>query len=368
MLEKNQRKIVPWSFRADDNSDTTLRLASRVFEFAQEGICLTDPEGTIGYINPAFTHTTGYTAKEALGNNPRILKSGRHKEDFYKVMWQDLTETGQWQGEIWNKRKNGQIYPETLNIHAVRNEESVLTHYVAIFRDISADVEMRKEVELAGSIQRNILRPDFSHEALKMKSIFLPYNHLSGDYYDYRWDEKNQTLRGILFDVMGHGVATALQVSALRVLFRQVEGRKLSLPEKMRWINKESISILPEDSFAGAVLFAIDLPRGQISYVMAGINQFLLLSKHAEEAGLKVVSQPGLFLGISEHEEYDEHQCEFKSGDGAVFLTDGFYDALLEKNASFSTMDIPGLMSLLNSDSFKNSIFDDATALGFIRG
>lgn len=367
MKERNCRKIVPWSFRADFNSDTTIRLASRVFEFAQEAICMTDPEGRIGYVNPAFTHTTGYTSEEALGKNPRVLKSGRHKDDFYKTMWLELTEKGQWQGEIWNKRKNGQIYPETLNIHAVRDEESVLTHYVAIFHDITADVEMRKEVELAGRIQKNILRADFSHEALKMKSIFLPYNHLGGDYYDYRWDEKNQIFRGFLFDVMGHGIVTALQVSALRVLFRQAVERKLSLPGKMHWMNKESISILPEDSFAGALLFEIDILRGQMSYVMAGINHFLLFSKQNPTAGLNVVSQPGLFLGISEQEEYEEHRCELEPGDGVIFLTDGFYDRLLEQNVSLSKLDIPSLMNLLDSLAFQRGLFDDATALGFIR-
>lgn len=367
MKERSPRKIVPWSFKADFNGDTMIRLASRVFEFAQEGICMTNPAGQIDYVNPAFTRTTGYSTEEALGSNPRILKSGRHKNDFYQTMWQELNEKGQWQGEIWNRRKNGQIYPETLNIHAVRDEESVLTHYVAIFHDITADMEMRKEVELAGRIQKSILRPDFFHEALKMESIFLPYNHLGGDYYDYRWDEKNQVLRGFLFDVMGHGIVTALQVSALRVLFRQVVGKKLSLAEKMHWMNKESISILPEESFAGAVLFEIDLQKGQLNYVMAGINYFLLFSKVNENSSLSVVSQPGLFLGISKQEEYEEHQCALKPGDGAIFLTDGFYDRLIEQKVSLSKLDIPGVMDLLNSFSFSKGLVDDATALGFVR-
>lgn len=367
MKEMNHRKIVPWSLKADYNSDTTIRLASRVFEFAQEGICMTNPKGIIDYVNPAFTRTTGYSAEEALGRNPRILKSGRHKDDFYKTMWQELSEKGQWQGEIWNKRKNGQIYPETLNIHAVHDEASVLTHYVAIFHDITADVEMRKEVELAGRIQKSILRPDFSNEALTMKSIFLPYNHLSGDYYDYRWDETNQIFRGFLFDVMGHGIVTALQVSALRVLFRQGVGRKLSLSEKMQWMNKESISILPEDSFAGALLFEIDLLQGQIRYVMAGINHFLLFSKQDQDSALSVISQPGLFLGISEQAEYEEHQCVLNPGDGVVFLTDGFYDPLIEQMASLPKLDTHSLMNLLDSSSFSKGLYDDATALGFVR-
>lgn len=344
-------------------------LFARVFEYAQEGICITNLRGEIIYVNPAFTQTTGYTLEEALGKNPRLLKSGRHPQEFYATMWSDLREKGQWQREIWNKRKNGEIYPEWLNIHAVRNEKSILTHYVAIFRDITEDMEIRKEVQLAGQIQRNILRSDFVHEKLKMKSIYQPYQHLSGDYYDYRWDEKNQILKGFLFDVMGHGVATALQVSALRVLFRMVVGRKIPLSEKVEWMNQEAKSVLPEDSFAAGIFFDIDLNQRKLSYVMAGINHFLFYSGEGEQPGIKVLSQPGIFLGISEHAEFEEHECPLKEGDGMVFLTDGFYDLIQEKECPLQVMNHQSLMTWLDTLTEAKNLRDDATALGFnLRG
>lgn len=364
--DKNKRSLSwYWSFDVMDYDKSTRHIFAQVFELAQEGICITNPQGEIIYVNPAFTKTTGYTSDEVLGKNPRVLKSGRHSKEFYAKMWKDLTEKGQWQKEIWNKRKNGDIYPEWLNIHAVCNDSGVLTHYVAIFRDITEDMRIRKEVQLAGQIQRNILRPDFANDQLLMKSIYLPYQHLSGDYYDYRWDDNNHIFKGFLFDVMGHGVATALQVSALRVLFRMVAGRKIPLSEKVEWMNHEAKSILPEDSFAAAIFFDIDLAQGKLSYVMAGINHFLLYSREGDRAGIKVLSQPGLFLGISEHAEFEEHECPLKAGDGMVFLTDGFYDLVQEKECPLQIMTIDSLMDWLNSLSIGKELTDDATALAF---
>ncbi|MGE4273837.1 MAG: SpoIIE family protein phosphatase [Desulfitobacterium sp.] len=349
-----------------DFCESTGDIFARVFEYAQEGISITNPQGEIIYVNPAFTQTTGYTLAEALGKNPRILKSGRHSQQFYATMWEDLSVKGQWHGEIWNRRKNGEIYPEWLNIHAVRHGELGLTHYVAIFRDITEDMRIRQEVELAGRIQKKILRPDFANDKLTMKSIFLPYQHLSGDYYDYRWDEKNQIFKGFLFDVMGHGVVTALQVSALRVLFRQVVGRKISLSKKVEWMNKEAVGILPEDSFAAATLFDIDLAQGKLTYVMAGINHFLMSSAEGGGSGVEALRQPGIFLGISEHAEFEEHECSVRPGDGLIFLTDGFYDLIQAKAYPLQGESIMGVMTWLDSLAKKKELTDDATALGFI--
>ncbi|AHF06428.1 SpoIIE family protein phosphatase [Desulfitobacterium metallireducens] len=363
MKIESQQKLVDLCFETGYCSDAVIAVASRVFEAAQEGILMTNPHGRIEFVNPAFTQTTGYTLEEVLGKSPRILKSGRHTVDFYREMWLDLSEKRQWQGEIWNKRKNGEIYPETLAIHAVYDEKSELTHYFAIFTDITADMKRRKELELGGQIQKNILRPDLIHERLRMKSLFLPYDYLSGDSYDYRWDEENQIFKGFLFDVMGHGIVTALQVSALRAIFRYVVSKDLSLSEKMQWLNHESIAILPEEFFAGAILFNIDLLKETLTYSVAGINHFLIASR---EQGIRKVSQPGLFLGISAEEQYEECQCSFKPGDGAVFLTDGFMDPIQEKDISLENMDITNLMEVLSSMLFRENILDDATALGFI--
>lgn len=113
------------------------RISADVFEHALEGIMVADRDGRILKVNPAFTHTTGYTQEEAIGKTPRILQSGQHDEAFYKSFWEALTTRGQWQGDIWNKRKNGEVYPEWLNISSVRNGHGEIEYYIAIFSDIT---------------------------------------------------------------------------------------------------------------------------------------------------------------------------------------------------------------------------------------
>jgi diguanylate cyclase (GGDEF)-like protein/PAS domain S-box-containing protein len=114
-----------------------LRLADTVVKTVEEGVLVTDHDNLIVAVNPAFTTITGYSAEEVLGKNPRILSSGRHGKEFYTQMWQTLSATGGWRGEISDRRKNGEIYIEGLSIKLVRDEEGRITHYVGIFSDIS---------------------------------------------------------------------------------------------------------------------------------------------------------------------------------------------------------------------------------------
>jgi diguanylate cyclase (GGDEF)-like protein/PAS domain S-box-containing protein len=113
------------------------QLFAKIFATIQEGIIITDSQGRIQQVNPAFSQVTGYSAKEATGKKPNLLQSGQHPASFYQKLWEDLMATGHWQGEIWNRRKNGEVYPEWLNISAIRNETGQVTNYVGIFSDIS---------------------------------------------------------------------------------------------------------------------------------------------------------------------------------------------------------------------------------------
>lgn len=125
-------------------AEERLVFATKVFENSIEGIVVTDSQGTIMQVNPAFLAITGYGPEEAIGQNPRILKSDKHPPDFYEAMWRQLIENGQWAGEIWNRRKNGEAYPEWLTISAVRNQQMKITNYVSIFHDIS---ELKRQQE-----------------------------------------------------------------------------------------------------------------------------------------------------------------------------------------------------------------------------
>lgn len=114
------------------------RLATTVFENSIEAILITDENNQIIDTNDAFTRLTGYTRDEVLGQNPSLMKSGKHNQAFYENMWKDIQEKGAWEGEIWDRRKNGEIYPKWITISAVKNEKEEITHYVGIFSDITA--------------------------------------------------------------------------------------------------------------------------------------------------------------------------------------------------------------------------------------
>jgi diguanylate cyclase (GGDEF)-like protein/PAS domain S-box-containing protein len=117
--------------------DGRLRLAAQVFDSTQESIVMTDADGNIIAVNPAFEQITGYSEAEVLGQNPRLLRSGRHDNAFYRTIWSCLGSTGQWRGEIWNRRKNGQVYPERMGINAVREQHGRVSAYVSVSSDIS---------------------------------------------------------------------------------------------------------------------------------------------------------------------------------------------------------------------------------------
>ncbi|MBI5891245.1 MAG: PAS domain S-box protein [Nitrosomonadales bacterium] len=133
---------------ARKRSEEALRVAAAVFE-THDAILITDAQANIVRVNRAFSEITGYTAGEVIGKNPRIMSSGRQDKAFYVAMWQQLLATGSWSGEIWDRRKDGEIYPKWLTITAVKNERGDTTQYVAIFSDITA---RKQEEELIRSM------------------------------------------------------------------------------------------------------------------------------------------------------------------------------------------------------------------------
>ena len=136
--------IYVWMVRRQEQTEVEqgraeqkIRLAANAMENAVEGIIITDRETRIVSVNRAFTEITGYTEAEAIGNTPTALHSGLQDQSFYEEMWRHLHDKGRWEGEISNRRKNGEIYTELLSISAIRDESGEVTHYVGVFNDIS---------------------------------------------------------------------------------------------------------------------------------------------------------------------------------------------------------------------------------------
>lgn len=164
--------IAYWNFlrrRAREHAliDAQRRETEAAFSAMAEGAMISDAEGKILWVNDAFCRIFGYTREEVLGQTPRLLKSGRHDADFYRAMWAALEKEGQWRGEIWNRRKNGEIFPEALSIQALKGPHGETLRYISVFSDISE----RKKNEEALEEQRR--RLEESERQLRELAAFL---------------------------------------------------------------------------------------------------------------------------------------------------------------------------------------------------
>ena len=202
-----------------ERAEEGLRLSAKVFDNTVEGVIITDAQARILAINRAFSQVTGYAEEEIRDQNPRILQSGRHDAAYYAEMWQTLKDSGQWVGEIWNKRKGGEIYPERLTIGAVRDAGGEVSHYVGVFSDIS-------------DIKRSQERLDFlaHHDALTGLPNRLLFNHRLSHSLDLA--RRHQRQLAVLYidldhfknvnDTLGHDLGDELLKSVAATLSTQL--------------------------------------------------------------------------------------------------------------------------------------------------
>ncbi|MCG7946259.1 MAG: PAS domain S-box protein, partial [Candidatus Thiodiazotropha taylori] len=131
---------------AQKRAEDQLRMNATVFDTTAEGIMVTDEENRIKTVNPAFTRITGYSQEEVLGRTPNVLSSGRHSKSFYDDLWESVLHKGYWSGEIWNRRKDGSVFPEWLSISAIKGDHGIAKEFVAVFSDITKHKENEEQI------------------------------------------------------------------------------------------------------------------------------------------------------------------------------------------------------------------------------
>ncbi len=199
VLKDNLTRLVPSLQRAlreaaervaRRKAEAQQRLAARVFDSSAEGVVITDARQRIVAVNQAFSKITGWTTDEVLGRTPSLLRSGRHDTMFFQTMWASLKQADQWRGEIWNRKKSGEVYPEFLTVSAVRGPDGCVENYVGVFADMSASKEFQQTLDFLAhhdpltrlpnrSLFRARLEHSLEHAQLHGRSLALFYLDLA---------------------------------------------------------------------------------------------------------------------------------------------------------------------------------------------
>ncbi|MCX7195760.1 MAG: PAS domain S-box protein [Proteobacteria bacterium] len=174
--KKSAVRMVMTDITERKQTDENLRIAAVAFE-SQESMMVTDANSVILRVNKAFTETTGFSAEEAVGQTSRLLQSGLYDADFYRAMWESIQLTGTWHGEIWGRRKSGELYPKWLTITAVKGDDGAVTHYVG------ADIDITELSEAKAAAEKvNVAKSEFisrmSHELRTPLNAILGYAQL----------------------------------------------------------------------------------------------------------------------------------------------------------------------------------------------
>ena len=179
----DQRKVIQCNIRditARKHADAERKRLLAAIEQSPEAIVMTDSQGVIQFVNPAFEHTTGYSQKEAVGQNPRILKSGEQDEHFYRNLWDTISSGRTWTGRIVNKRKDGTLYTEETTISPVCDSTGQIVNYVGVKRDISEHLRLSAQFHQAQKMEAvGILAGGVAHDFNNMLSVILGYTELS---------------------------------------------------------------------------------------------------------------------------------------------------------------------------------------------
>jgi diguanylate cyclase (GGDEF)-like protein/PAS domain S-box-containing protein len=279
-------------------AEVELKLAASVFENTIEGIFVTDGNGVILSVNPAFTSITGFTADEAIGRTPRILRSDRHDEAFYAAVWRDIAAKGQWQGQIWNRRKDGETFLEWQTITKIPAPEGEPVRYISVFNDIT---ELWRKDEYIRHLAFHDALTDLPNRALLMERL----NHQTAI------AKREQRLLAVMFldldrfkfvnDSFGHDVGDDLLKAVAQKLLALVR-------------QSDTVARLGGDEF----VIVLNNPESQAEVTHIADRVVTVINEPMEFCGK--TAQVGTSIGIAMYPTNGDTPAELiKSADTAMY-------------------------------------------------
>lgn len=196
------------------------------------------------------------------------------------------------------------------------------------FNSMLQNWSIRRDVAATGEMQRRLLPEPFENDWVNVSIVYEPSHFVSGDFVDYIWDDERKRLFGFVIDIMGHGMTSAVQFGAIRVLLRQHGDRDEPLSERLAKINEEAARYFADDSFAAAFVFELDR-SGRLTFAGAGITHFIVY----RQGRASFVKSPGSVLGMFEQAEYEQQSLLLEPGDGCVFASDGMLELIPKEEA-----------------------------------
>jgi sigma-B regulation protein RsbU (phosphoserine phosphatase) len=323
---RHQAELLVRSERADA---LTGRLASAVEQTA-DGVLITDRDGIIEYVNPAFERITGYSSAEAVGATPRLLRSEEQGADFYADLWATILRGEPFRGTLVNRRRNGRLFSAEQTITPMRNPQTgEISHFVSVLRDLTERTRLREqetELRLAAAVQRRLYPDPLPVVAgFDIAGSMVPALTTCGDYFDLVALPDGR-LAIVVADACGHGVGPALIMAETRALLRSALRTQCTIEEVIREVNRQLFADLEAHLYVTMVLGLLEPATGTLTWVNMGHpGGFVLDCDGAEVSKLASTCLP---LGLFPHLGDDPGRITLLShGDLLVLVTDGVQEA-----------------------------------------
>ncbi|MEK7403542.1 MAG: SpoIIE family protein phosphatase [Acidobacteriota bacterium] len=310
----------------------------RAVEQTADAVLITDHKALIEYVNPAFERTTGYSASEVLGRNPRMLKSGQHDEEFYAAMWKTLLAGQPFRGAIVNRKKSGELYWAEQTITPVKDAGGAITHYVSVMQDVTEERKRREQeffLRLAREVQQRFHHFAEPAPGYDVAGSIHPAALIAGDYFDVL-KHPDGRLTIAIGDVSGHGFGAALVMAETRAYVRAFLS---SCPDPAALLSSVNLALagdLDGSQYITLVLARLDPQKRTLEYASAGhVPGYLLDRAGGVTLGLQSTGPP---LGLFSTPEFSmSGEIPFEPGDTLVLLTDGVTEAANADGAEFGT-------------------------------